>query len=142
MLSTSTWRKKTVTEEYNWQFKRENLSVDIAHNCFPTVDSIVSGRGSQIMFVLPASAFVTLQLSEAEWGWGRAPVDPRAVSALLFKYFRGGHSQRLCWLKMRCVLFSHFSRDDDIEVLADETSDTAEETSPVRAVSRTPRFVA
>ncbi|XP_025009303.1 autophagy-related protein 16-1 isoform X12 [Gallus gallus] len=30
-------------------------------------------------------------------------------------------------------------RDDDIEVLADETSDTAEETSPVRAVSRTPR---
>ncbi|XP_025009302.1 autophagy-related protein 16-1 isoform X11 [Gallus gallus] len=29
-------------------------------------------------------------------------------------------------------------RDDDIEVLADETSDTAEETSPVRAVSRTP----
>uniref|UniRef100_A0A8C2U1J0 Autophagy related 16 like 1 n=1 Tax=Coturnix japonica TaxID=93934 RepID=A0A8C2U1J0_COTJA len=28
--------------------------------------------------------------------------------------------------------------DDDIEVLADETSDTAEETSPVRAVSRTP----
>uniref|UniRef100_A0A803VC43 APG16-like 1 n=1 Tax=Ficedula albicollis TaxID=59894 RepID=A0A803VC43_FICAL len=28
-------------------------------------------------------------------------------------------------------------RDDDIEVLADETSDTAEETSPVRAVSRT-----
>ncbi|NXS01265.1 A16L1 protein, partial [Oxylabes madagascariensis] len=27
--------------------------------------------------------------------------------------------------------------DDDIEVLADETSDTAEETSPVRAVSRT-----
>ncbi|KAM7043578.1 autophagy-related protein 16-1 isoform 5-T5 [Acridotheres tristis] len=30
-------------------------------------------------------------------------------------------------------------RDDDIEVLADETSDTAEETSPVRAVSRTSR---
>ncbi|XP_062438561.1 autophagy-related protein 16-1 isoform X6 [Rhea pennata] len=30
-------------------------------------------------------------------------------------------------------------RDDDIEVLTDETSDTAEETSPVRAVSRTPR---
>ncbi|XP_062438562.1 autophagy-related protein 16-1 isoform X7 [Rhea pennata] len=29
--------------------------------------------------------------------------------------------------------------DDDIEVLTDETSDTAEETSPVRAVSRTPR---
>ncbi|XP_074955531.1 autophagy-related protein 16-1 isoform X6 [Phalacrocorax aristotelis] len=29
--------------------------------------------------------------------------------------------------------------DDDIEVLADETSDTAEETSPVRAVSRTSR---
>uniref|UniRef100_A0A803VP89 Autophagy related 16 like 1 n=1 Tax=Ficedula albicollis TaxID=59894 RepID=A0A803VP89_FICAL len=29
--------------------------------------------------------------------------------------------------------------DDDIEVLADETSDTAEETSPVRAVSRTRR---
>ncbi|KAJ7426100.1 Autophagy-related protein 16-1 [Willisornis vidua] len=28
-------------------------------------------------------------------------------------------------------------RDDDIEVLADEASDTAEETSPVRAVSRT-----
>ncbi|XP_053930654.1 autophagy-related protein 16-1 isoform X5 [Cuculus canorus] len=28
-------------------------------------------------------------------------------------------------------------RDDDIEVLADETSDTADETSPVRAVSRT-----
>ncbi|KAM9275267.1 autophagy-related protein 16-1 isoform 5-T5 [Cariama cristata] len=28
-------------------------------------------------------------------------------------------------------------RDDDIEVLADETSDTAEETSPVRAFSRT-----
>lgn len=54
----------------------------------------------------------------------------------------GGLSWRFCWLKMRCVLFSHFSRDDDIEVLADETSDTAEETSPVRAVSRTPRFVA
>uniref|UniRef100_A0A8B9BE23 Autophagy related 16 like 1 n=2 Tax=Anser TaxID=8842 RepID=A0A8B9BE23_9AVES len=31
--------------------------------------------------------------------------------------------------------------DDDIEVLADETSDTAEETSPVRAVSRASRFV-
>ncbi|XP_071423169.1 autophagy-related protein 16-1 isoform X5 [Pithys albifrons albifrons] len=30
-------------------------------------------------------------------------------------------------------------RDDDIEVLADEASDTAEETSPVRAVSRTAR---
>ncbi|XP_053930656.1 autophagy-related protein 16-1 isoform X7 [Cuculus canorus] len=30
-------------------------------------------------------------------------------------------------------------RDDDIEVLADETSDTADETSPVRAVSRTAR---
>ncbi|XP_047919104.1 autophagy-related protein 16-1 isoform X4 [Anser cygnoides] len=30
-------------------------------------------------------------------------------------------------------------RDDDIEVLADETSDTAEETSPVRAVSRASR---
>ncbi|XP_012431025.1 autophagy-related protein 16-1 isoform X6 [Taeniopygia guttata] len=30
-------------------------------------------------------------------------------------------------------------RDDDIEVLADETSDAAEETSPVRAVSRTSR---
>ncbi|XP_032846488.1 autophagy-related protein 16-1 isoform X5 [Tyto alba] len=30
-------------------------------------------------------------------------------------------------------------RDDDIEVLADETSDTAEETSPVRAISRTSR---
>uniref|UniRef100_A0A803VF81 APG16-like 1 n=1 Tax=Ficedula albicollis TaxID=59894 RepID=A0A803VF81_FICAL len=30
--------------------------------------------------------------------------------------------------------------DDDIEVLADETSDTAEETSPVRAVSRTKRL--
>uniref|UniRef100_A0A8C3CAZ8 Autophagy related 16 like 1 n=1 Tax=Cairina moschata TaxID=8855 RepID=A0A8C3CAZ8_CAIMO len=30
--------------------------------------------------------------------------------------------------------------DDDIEVLADETSDTAEETSPVRAVSRASRF--
>ncbi|XP_032846489.1 autophagy-related protein 16-1 isoform X6 [Tyto alba] len=29
--------------------------------------------------------------------------------------------------------------DDDIEVLADETSDTAEETSPVRAISRTSR---
>ncbi|XP_064929250.1 autophagy-related protein 16-1 isoform X6 [Columba livia] len=29
--------------------------------------------------------------------------------------------------------------DDDIEVLADETSDTAEETSPVRTVSRTSR---
>ncbi|XP_053930657.1 autophagy-related protein 16-1 isoform X8 [Cuculus canorus] len=29
--------------------------------------------------------------------------------------------------------------DDDIEVLADETSDTADETSPVRAVSRTAR---
>nr|XP_025044408.1 autophagy-related protein 16-1 isoform X3 [Pelodiscus sinensis] len=31
------------------------------------------------------------------------------------------------------------SRDDDIEVLADETSDPAEETSPVRAISRTSR---
>ncbi|KAM6063286.1 autophagy-related protein 16-1 isoform 5-T5 [Chlamydotis macqueenii] len=30
-------------------------------------------------------------------------------------------------------------RDDDIEVLADEISDTAEETSPVRAISRTSR---
>lgn len=32
-----------------------------------------------------------------------------------------------------------FFRDDDIEVLADETSDPAEDTSPVRAVSRTSR---
>lgn len=31
------------------------------------------------------------------------------------------------------------SRDDDIEVLVDETSDPAEETSPVRAISRTAR---
>lgn len=38
-------------------------------------------------------------------------------------------------------VFSYFSRDDDIEVLADEISDTAEETSPVRAVSRASRFV-
>lgn len=31
---------------------------------------------------------------------------------------------------------SFLSRDDDIEVIVDETSDHTEETSPVRAVSR------
>lgn len=55
---------------------------------FCIIDNRVSGRDSQIAFVLPLSAFVTLQLSEAKWGWGQALVDPRAVSSLLFKYFR------------------------------------------------------
>lgn len=31
---------------------------------------------------------------------------------------------------------SFLSRDDDIEVIVDETSDHTEETSPVRAISR------
>lgn len=49
---------------------------------------------------------------------------------------RAGPSQSFCSAEAKARPLALLSRDDDIEVLVDETSEHPEETSPVRAISR------
>lgn len=54
---------------------------------------------------------------------------------------RADSSQSSCSAASKTQPLALLSRDDDIEVLVDETSDHAEEASPVRAVSRAAAWV-